>query len=129
MTFDTEKYQSLLRDIFHKNFPEYDGELYKSELQSIENVHYLQHESVEIEGIKIFGSPYQPSLYDCAFGRTEEELKHLWADINEHMDILVTHCPPQGVMDEYKGTHTGCPVLLSKVNQLKPKYHVFGHNR
>ena len=35
MTFDTEQYQSHLRNIFHKNFPEYDGELYKSELQSL----------------------------------------------------------------------------------------------
>lgn len=92
-------------------------------------MYYLQHESVEIEGLRIFGSPYQPFLYDCGFGRTEEELKKLWSGVNEKVDVMVTHCPPYGVMDEIKGTKTGCPVLLEKVKELKPKYHIFGHNR
>jgi Icc-related predicted phosphoesterase len=129
MTFDTERYQSNLRKIFHNNFPEYDGELYKSELQSLDGVYYLEHEPVEIEGIRIFGSPYQPMFFDCAFGREEPELKEIWAKVEDKIDILVSHCPPFGVMDQYKGTNTGCKALLDKVNQLKPKYHVFGHNR
>lgn len=92
-------------------------------------MHYLEHESVNIEGIRIFGSPYQPSMFDCAFGREKEELQKLWSDADIRADILVTHCPPFGVLDEYKGTKTGCQLLLEKVNHLRPKYHIFGHNR
>lgn len=45
------------------------------------------------------------------------------------MDILVTHCAPFGIMDEYKNTQTGCKRILEKVKELKPRYHIFGHCR
>lgn len=54
---------------------------------------------VEVEGVRIWGSPYQPMFFDCAFGREDHERTEIWGKVNDKMDILVTHCPPYGVMD------------------------------
>ncbi|MDR2112483.1 MAG: serine/threonine protein phosphatase, partial [Candidatus Accumulibacter sp.] len=40
------------------------------------------------------------------------------------IDILVTHCPPKGILDEGRW---GCPILRDLVKNGKPKIHLFGH--
>ena len=44
-------------------------------------------------------------------------------DIPTDIDVLVTHCPPYGVLDEGLGS----PEILNFVMKSKPKYHLFGH--
>ena len=44
-------------------------------------------------------------------------------DIPTDIDVLVTHCPPYGVLDECLGS----PEILNFVMKSKPKYHLFGH--
>lgn len=48
--------------------------------------------------------------------------------LEEGVDIIVSHQPPYGHRDvaPHLG-HYGSPEILSKVAQLRPKYHVFGH--
>ena len=47
--------------------------------------------------------------------------------------LLITHGPPQGILDlvprDMTGTyeHMGCEELLLAVERIKPKLHVFGH--
>ncbi|KAJ0322844.1 hypothetical protein COL5a_008673 [Colletotrichum fioriniae] len=41
-------------------------------------------------------------------------------------DILVTHAPPKGHMDDPRG-HWGCEMLLAEVWRARPRLHVFGH--
>ena len=93
---------------------------------------YLCHESIEIEGIKIFGSPYTPNFNDWAFNKNLNKLARLWDVIPKDTDILVTHGPPKYILDlssnrdnviEYCGDKT----LLNKVLEIEPKYHIFGH--
>ncbi|KAL6057203.1 metallophosphoesterase domain-containing protein 1 [Balamuthia mandrillaris] len=44
------------------------------------------------------------------------------------IDFLVTHQPPQTVLDGYRGRAMGCPALLQAVREeVRPKVHVFGH--
>jgi predicted phosphohydrolase len=40
------------------------------------------------------------------------------------IDILVTHCPPAGILDEGRW---GCPILRDLIKEAKPKIHLFGH--
>lgn len=44
-------------------------------------------------------------------------------DIPTDIDVLVTHCPPYGVLDEGLGS----PEILDFMIKSKPKYHLFGH--
>lgn len=92
---------------------------------------YLQDESVEIEGIKIYGTPWTPEFMNWAFmqPRNSEYLENIFSKIPEDVDILITHGPPFGYLDIVKGEteHLGCEVLRKWVDIVKPKIHVFGH--
>lgn len=44
-------------------------------------------------------------------------------NIPKDLDILVTHIPPYGILDEEKGS----PEILNFVLKARPKYHLFGH--
>lgn len=92
-------------------------------------VHYLQDSSVEIEGIKIYGSPWQPRFCDWAFNLDRgEPLRKKWKMIPAGLDILVTHGPPRWILDTLpNGTAVGCDDLLERVKIVRPKFHVFGH--
>ena len=94
-----------------------------------EGVTYLNDSGVEIVGIKIWGSPVTPWFNDWAFNRDRgSEIKKHWDLIPNDTDILVTHGPPFGILDEtVYGKRTGCEELLVRVSQVKPKYHIFGH--
>lgn len=95
----------------------------------LEGIIYLNDSSVEIEGIKIWGSPITPWFNDWAFNRDRgSEIKKHWDLIPDSTDILITHGPPFGILDEtVYGKRTGCEELLLRVYQIKPKYHIFGH--
>ena len=93
---------------------------------------YLEHESIEIEGIKIFGSPYTPEFHNWAFNRTRAKLGKFWDSIPDDTDILITHGPPKGILDSAPrdknlNENVGCSALLKKVLKVKPKYMIFGH--
>ncbi len=92
---------------------------------------YLQDELVVIAGITIYGTPWQPIFNDraCdAFALPRgKALKKKWEMIPKGIDILVTHSPPSGIMDQDGPVGHGCSELTGVVNIIKPKYHVFGH--
>ncbi len=101
---------------------------------------YLCDSGIELGGIKIWGSPWTlkfPGMNkDCmAFTvDTEEELADKWAMIPLDIDILITHSPPWGNLDEIRNYYTGkVENVGSKTltrfleTKLKPKLHVFGH--
>jgi len=94
------------------------------------NVIYLQDEMIEIKGLKIYGSPYSPKFGEWSFmkPRGSEELKQIWTKIPENLDILVTHCPPYGILDRNLYDEScGCEVLSREIMQKKPKNHIYGH--
>lgn len=96
----------------------------------ITNAIYLNDSGIEIEGLKIWGSPISPNYQNWAFNREcGEEIKKHWDLIPEDTDILITHCPPLGVLDfNSKGNSEGCKDLWAIVQQkVKPRLHVFRH--
>lgn len=81
--------------------------------------------------IKIYGSPWQPEFYNWAFNlpRRSEQLRYKWSLIPANTDILVTHGPAWGHLDQVMGRsyHLGCELLADRIEELKPKIHVCGH--
>ncbi len=90
---------------------------------------YLQDEAVEIEGVKFWGSPWQPWFYDWAFNlKRGAALQEKWAMIPSDIDVLVTHGPPLGEGDQtFRGERVGCQDLREAVLRVRPKVHIFGH--
>lgn len=98
------------------------------------NCTYLQDESIIIEGLKIYGAPWQPEFGGWAFNLPRGiPLREKWALIPPDTDILVTHGPPLGQGDmtlSYNGfprEQVGCWDLATVIQQIKPKLHIFGH--
>lgn len=94
-----------------------------------ESVIYLNDSGINIEGLKLWGSPVQPDLLGMAFGRQRgEEMNTTWNLIPNNIDILITHTPPFGILDKASsGKSLGCESLLKKLYFLAPKAHIFGH--
>jgi Icc-related predicted phosphoesterase len=92
-------------------------------------VTYLHNEMTTVKGIKIWGSPYTPYYGGLAFNKKRgKDSKAIWDLIPDDIDILVTHGPPYGVLDQtYVHLHVGCEELKTKVDLIKPRYHIFGH--
>lgn len=90
---------------------------------------YLEDEAVVLEGVKFYGSPWQPWFYDWAFNLPRgPELAAVWARIPEDTDVLVTHGPPLGFGDRTRREQrVGCEDLLNRVRVVRPKLHLFGH--
>jgi len=84
-----------------------------------ENVAYLCNSGVEIEGIKFWGAPFM-----LEFG---EKLQTEFSKIPLDIDVLMTHNPPHGILDFDDNINYGCPDLLKSIEQINPRYHLFGH--
>lgn len=103
------------------------------------NIIYLEDSQFDIYDIEtdkttsIFGTPWVPSFGNWAFNvmsNTDrmEEKRNL---IPENIDILITHCPPIGILDTagppYNRPLLGCEMLYNRVMEVTPKINVFGH--
>lgn len=89
-------------------------------------IHFVAHDAIEIEGIKIYCSAVTPAFNDWAWNveRGEDIAKH-WASIPDDTEILVTHGPARGILD---GDNLGCVDLTERITELDNlKLHVFGH--
>jgi Icc-related predicted phosphoesterase len=92
-----------------------------------DNYTYIEDELIEVEGLKIYGSPWQPEFGSWAFNLPRgEKIKEKWDMIPEGIDILITHGPPHGILDKCPLSE-GCEELYKAVKRIKPKYHIFGH--
>lgn len=91
---------------------------------------YLRDKHTIIDGVKFYGSPWQPEFCDWAFNVPRgEKLAAIWSNIPEDTDVLITHGPPFGILDfvHYGQEYVGCADLMARVKEVKPKIHAFGH--
>jgi Icc-related predicted phosphoesterase len=90
---------------------------------------YLQDSSVRIDGVSIYGSPWQPEFCNWAFNLPRGvALANKWSLVPTGIDILVTHGPPAGIGDMTpRGEAVGCADLLAAIERTQPKIHVYGH--
>jgi Icc-related predicted phosphoesterase len=109
----------------------------KEILNTYKDINYLEDEFLGIiEGgepeIKIWGSPWQPEFHNWAFNLPKDgwELEQKWKDIPDDIDILITHGPAWGMLDDVegrRGQHLGCELLAERIKEIKPKIHICGH--
>ena len=97
----------------------------------VDNVFYLENESITIAGVKIWGSPFSPTFgRDWAFNvdRGEDAAK-LWNTIPTDTNIVITHGPMYGTLDVAynSGLPVGCEDLYNRLQIVKPDLHFCGH--
>lgn len=97
--------------------------------QTLDNAVYLQDEALELAGLRVYGTPWQPTFLNMSFNLPRgEALAKKWAEIPDDTDILVTHGPPYGILDKTsRDQRVGCRKLLERVEQIAPRLHIFGH--
>lgn len=101
------------------------------------NFHYLQDEGIEIDGIKIWGTPWQPYFYNWAFNSSENNpegfLKEKFDLIPDDTDIVICHGPPHGYGDrvgdqrDLRAERVGSRALTDALRRVNPRLMVCGH--
>ena len=100
----------------------HDDCLYGANIEGLpDNVHYLCNEGLTIDGIKFYGVPM--FVHDDLDGIFPE----LFSRIPDDTDVLLTHQPPLGILDEQDGINFGDHALYKRVMEIRPKCHLFGH--
>lgn len=95
---------------------------------SDKGVHFLMNESIEVEGLKIWGSPYSRKFMDWSFMKEEWELEHIWKEIPNDTNIVLTHCPSFGILDNIGEERIGSITLRLKLDKMtNMNYHICGH--
>jgi hypothetical protein len=98
---------------------------------------------MELMGLKVYASPYQPEFCDWAFpywrNQDRFNLPHQSTPnsvaIAENpipdfpaIDVMMTHGPPMGIRDAIiRGENVGCEHLLRAARRCRPRLHCFGH--
>tara|TARA_R110000868_G_scaffold118430_3_gene314058 strand:- start:2367 stop:3044 length:678 start_codon:yes stop_codon:yes gene_type:complete len=94
---------------------------------------YLENDYVEVEGLKIWGSPITPSFGNgWAFNKNRAKTNEVWKHIPDDVDIVVVHGPPKGILDlSYDVTgkleFCGDSSLKKRMLDVNPKLCLFGH--
>ncbi|XP_045178453.2 metallophosphoesterase MPPED2-like [Mercenaria mercenaria] len=137
LTFDDEMVNNR-RDYLRRNFgvseKGFEQLLETYNVQHVKelltNCVYLEDAGIDVCGVHIYGSPWQPEFCDWGFNLPRgEKCLEKWNLIPSSTDILITHGPPIGHGDAcFDKNRAGCVELLSTIQQrVKPKYHIFGH--
>jgi Icc-related predicted phosphoesterase len=97
--------------------------------------HYLQDEGIELFGLKIWGSPWQPWFHDWAFNAPRRHgevfLASKFEPIPAGTDIIVGHGPPLGYGDLTArpggNAHVGSSAMTATLRRVRPRLMVCGH--
>ena len=137
--YDTKVFIAGNHDRLMENDPEWANGI----LTGYKTIDYLQDADCVLygdgpngdlpeENVRIYGTPWQPEFFNWAFNlpRNCKELKSKWDAIPTNTDILVTHGPAYGTLDDVvgrRGQHLGCELLADRIKIVQPKIHVCGH--
>jgi Icc-related predicted phosphoesterase len=95
------------------------------------NVFYLENNFIEVDQIKIWGSPISPTFgYGWAFNKDRgHDINEVWNKIPMDTDIVITHSPIYGYCDRASNTNqnVGCADLYHRLHEVKPHLHFAGH--
>ena len=105
------------------------------EARDTDNIHLLDegtHRFTLSNGARltVYASPFTPSV-DADWGfqyRVGDDHTYDIGQGDESPDIVLTHGPPQGVLDRTADQkRLGCPQLFAAVARSRPLVHCFGH--
>lgn len=114
---------------------DYIPRIYKDEMKEKCNLDILIDESITLDGIKIFGSPWSPHFLNWAFMKPEGALTYQYERIPTDTDILLSHTPPwvkDSDIDAVKWPgldyhKCGSVALASAIKHYQPQYMFCGH--
>lgn len=112
----------------HDYFAEQEPEKLRA-LTAERGLVYLEDESAELLGLRIWGSPVTPRFRNMAFNRERGSvIRTHWDGIPRSLDLLLTHAPPRRIGDRtLTGLRVGCEDLRDVVLAREPRIHAFGH--
>ena len=113
-------------DFFFENASKH---IINAKMAKYPEITYLNDSGVEIEGVKIWGSPVQPYFHGWAFNKIGDAINEHWDKIPLDTNILITHGPIFGYLDvTLEGVRTGCEFLRAKLPEFTDlKIHACGH--
>jgi len=129
LTFEKDFYVQAYSRWHYKNYQ--DPDVAKAILINT-GVTYLEDQEVTIDGIRIYGSPWQPEFCNWAFNLNRgPQIMEKWKKIpddGKKLHILITHGPSKfGGRVFPKNNNVGCADLTTVVDKLKPLVHLSGH--
>ena len=114
------------------NHDYWDGSIFDDE----KDIHLLHNESVEIDGISFFGTPYTVNFLNWNWNLSVEELYKTWiGTIPDKLDVLLSHGPPHGYCDNCNqpvyqndaNSTLGSASLRKVIEEKDIKYVFCGH--
>lgn len=105
------------------------------DLLATAGITYLENSGITLDGVRFWGSPHTP-WYARRFShfslQEEDELVEAWAKIPSDTQVLITHTPPYGILDQVamvdRVRYSGCSVLKKRLTDLSDlRLHLFGH--
>ena len=118
------------------DFPAQDNDARCKANFNSRGIFYLKDSGVKIKDRLFWGSPWQPEFGGLAFNLPRGgRLWDKWRRIPLQTEVLITHGPPFGILDNARwpgdllgqDESVGCKQLLRRVNQVRPLVHAFGH--
>ncbi len=105
--------------------------VYAEDIEKL-GITYLENDFRKIEGLKIWGSPYTPTFGDWHFMMARHKIGRVWNTIPLDSDVVISHGPPQTVLDLTEAmegglVQVGCKSLLRRIWEVEPIAHCFGH--
>ena len=98
---------------------------------------YLEDDETEVDGFRIWGTPWVPTFKNWAFCATDRQLEARSEIIPDGIDILICHSPPYGggldrqnydlTSPHHGSTHAGDITINYAIRRVRPKLIVCGH--
>jgi predicted phosphodiesterase len=94
-------------ETFDEHHPKYNPHI-SATLKNAPNIHYLEEESLTIDGVKFYGTPWTPWFHDWGFnGITDVDLpfkrgaslSERYSHIPKDVQVLICHGPPYDILD------------------------------
>ena len=109
-----------------------EEKLIKKDYFNKNRIFYLENESITLNHINIFGSPYTPTFNNWCFMKDRNKMNKIWELIPYNTNIVISHGPPKGILDltynrENELEFCGCSALMKKMLNLQPELCLFGH--
>lgn len=127
------------RELVRKTYGDY-GEVRDSLFESAKaaNILLLDEGSYEFKLrngalLRLYASPYTPSFGESVPGSIDWGFQYdpnegHQFDIPQNVDVVITHGPPEGVLDYTASQQrAGCPHLFQAIHRARPRLHCFGY--
>jgi len=91
---------------------------------------FLVDEMVSRAGLQIYGAPWTTGISYQAWASEEQDdlLEGLHDRLPDGIDILLSHIPPLGLLDQNRhGIRHGSRTLLDEINRVRPAVTICGH--